>query len=170
VRLEVRLLAVVLAMVTSLANAQLVPIDPDWKEVDAPAPPAALRTTGLVPLDVDGSQLQWGIDPASVSIAADGIVRYVVTATGEGAAVNAFYEGVRCSTGELKVYARRSGDSGWVPARADWQTLFNNRGSRHSVLIARGGACTGSVPNVSAAQIVRDLTSNNKGRYLRDSR
>jgi hypothetical protein len=105
-----------------------------------------------------------------VSIGADGIVRYVVVAMGEGNAINAFYEGLRCSAGEVKVYARRGGDGGWIPARAEWQSVFNSRAARHSLAIARSGACTGSAPNVSAAQITRDLTSNNQGRYSRESR
>src|SRR3954471_10357170 len=98
-RRDIARIAGALAFATSLAHAQLVPVDPDWKEVDAPAPPAALRTQGLVPLNVDGSQLRWGVDPASVSIGVDGIVRYVVVGAGEGTAVNAFYEGFRCSSG-----------------------------------------------------------------------
>jgi hypothetical protein len=170
VRSDLSRLALVLALASSLAHAQLVPVDPDWKEVDAPAPPAALRTQGLVPLNVEASQLRWGIDPATLSIGADGIVRYVVVAAGEGSAVNAFYEGLRCSSGEVKVYARRGGDGGWVPAQSEWQSVFSNRAARHSLAIARSGACTGSAPNVSAAQITRDLASNIQGRYSRESR
>jgi hypothetical protein len=169
-RRDLARMAMALAFTTSLAHAQMIPVDPDWKEVDAPAPPAMLRMQGLVPLNVDASQLRWGIDPATVSIGADGIVRYVVVATGEGSAVNAFYEGLRCSAGEVKVYARRGGDGGWVPARAEWQSVFNNRAARHSLAIARNGACTGSAPNVSAGQITRDIASNSQGRYSRDSR
>ncbi|MBA2962410.1 MULTISPECIES: CNP1-like family protein [Ramlibacter] len=170
-RRELRGPALVLALSASLAHAQLVPVDPDWKELTAPAPPASLRTQGLVPIDVEPSQLRWGIDPDSIAVGADGIVRYVVVARGEGSALNAFYEGLRCSSGEVKVYARRSSDGGWVPAAAsDWQTVFNNPPVRHSLVIARNGACTGKVANVSAAQIQRDLASASKGRHLNDSR
>jgi hypothetical protein len=169
-RRELSRAALVLAFATSVAHAQLVPVDPDWKEADAPAPPATLRTQGLVPLNVDASQLRWGIDPATVNVGPDGIVRYVVVAAGEGSAVNAFYEGLRCSSGEVKVYARRGGDSGWVQAQGEWQSVFSNRAARHSLAIARNGACTGSAPNVSAAQITRDLAINNQGRYSRESR
>jgi hypothetical protein len=159
-----------LAASTVFAHAQLVPEDPDWKEVQAPAPPAALRTQGLVPIEVEASQLRWGIDPASVSVGADGIVRYVVVARGDGNAVNAFYEGLRCSSGEVKVYARRSSEGGWVPAAGEWRTVFNNKAERHSLVIARNGACIGKATNVSAAQINRDLASANKGRYVNESR
>ena len=54
--------------------------DPDWKEIEAPAPPA-LRTQGLIPLDIPGASLRFGVDPASISVGGDDVVRYVVVAT-----------------------------------------------------------------------------------------
>lgn len=149
--------ALALACLAGVAQAQLTPPDPDWKEIEAPAP-APLRTTGLIPIDLPESTLRFGVDPASIGLTADGVVRYVVVATSRTGAVNAFYEGIRCSTAEAKLYARHSPDSGWVPVKdADWRSLHETRASRHSLVIARTGACMGSAPNVSAAQIVRDL-------------
>lgn len=151
--------AVLLATVAcTAAFAQLVPTDPDWRESDVPTPPA-VRTEGLVPVDVAGSALRWGVDPASISVGADGIVRYVVVATSDSGAVNAFYEGLRCSHAEVKVYARYATGSGWNPARdAQWRPVYGTSW-RHSAEIAKGGACTGRAPNRSASQIVRDLQS-----------
>ena len=62
------------------AHAQLVPPDPQWQEADVPAP-AAVKLTGLIALDIPGSTLRFGVDPASVSVGGDGVVRYVVVAT-----------------------------------------------------------------------------------------
>ena len=151
--------ASVLALSLAVASsfAQLAPSDPDWKEVDAPPPPA-LRTQGLIPLEMPGSALRFGVDPASVTLGADGVVRYVVVASSSTGAVNAMYEGVRCSSGDVKVYARHNPDSGWVPVRnGDWQALSQRQNSRHSLVIARTGACIGNAPNRSVQQIVRDL-------------
>jgi len=138
-------------------HAQLVDPDPDWKEVEAPPPPA-LRTEGLVPIDMGSSTLRWGVDPASITIANDRVVRYVVVARGQGGAVNAFYEGLRCSTGEVKLYARHSGDK-WVSvSNPDWKTLDNNSAAtRHSLAIARNGVCIGHGTNRSPVEIARDL-------------
>jgi hypothetical protein len=138
------------------ASAQLATPDPDWKEAEAPAPPA-VTTNRLIELEVPGSSLRFGVDPGSVSVGPDGIVRYVVVATSTTGTVNAVYEGVRCSTAEVKVYARHNPDSGWVPARSDWQPLHQIRNSRYSLLVARNGACVGHAPNGNAAQVVRDL-------------
>lgn len=160
-----RLLALVLACAAGAASAQLTDPDPDWKELQVPPPPA-LRTDGLVELDMPNSSLRFGVDPASVSVGSDGIVRYVVVARSTSGTVNAIYEGVRCSSGEVKVYARHNPDSGWVPARtAEWQPIHATRNSRYSLHVARNGACIGSGPAGSAQQIVRALRSGPDLRF-----
>src|SRR5215207_2503732 len=112
-----------LALAAGAAQAQLATPNPDWKEADAPAPPA-LRTVGLVRLDVPESALRFGVDPASVVLTSDGVVRYVVVATSDSGAVNGLYEGIRCSTAETRLYARHNPDSGWVPVKdGQWRSL-----------------------------------------------
>lgn len=158
------LVSLLVSMACVAAHAQLATADPDWQEVEVPPPPA-LRMASLVGIDVGGSTLRWGVDPASIGIGIDGIVRYVVVATGSGGATNGIYEGVRCSTAEVKVYARHA-PNGWVPAApALWKSLHGNPATRHSLLIARGGACIGQGPNASSSQIVRDLGYTGSGEY-----
>ena len=161
------LLALVLCGAAGAASAQFTPAtDPDWKEVDAPPP--ALRTQGLIPLDIPRATLRFGVDPASISIGSDGVVRYVVVATSRTGTTNAMYEGIRCSSGEVKVYARHNPDSGWVPsANADWQSLHATQNSAHSLFIARNGVCIGRGHNGPAAQIVRDLRAPAGTRFER---
>lgn len=144
-----------------------IPDAPEWKEVDAPPPPA-LRTQGLVAIDVSGTSLRFGVDPASVAVGSDGVVRYVVVATSSSGAINAFYEGIRCSAGEVKVYARYNPDSGWVPTRdSEWHKMSAGQASvRHSFSIARSGACLDTAPNGPAARIVQDLRAPVDRRYL----
>lgn len=155
-----------LLLVAGAAQAQLAPdIDPDWKEAEAPPPPA-LRTSGLIPLEVPRSALRFGVDPASVTLGSDGIVRYVVVATSATGAVNGLYEGIRCNTGEFKVFARHTPDAGWVRStNLDWKALQDQPNSRHSLLIARTGACIGQGPNRSATAIVRDLRAPANHRF-----
>lgn len=161
-----RILALALAGALSGAFAQVIPdVLSEWKETEAPPPPA-LRTQGLIPVDVRGSTLKFGIDPASITIGPDQVVRYVVVATGSGGAVNAIYEGIRCSTAQVKVYARHNPDSGWVPTRnPDWEDLQKSVGSRYSMAIARGGACREHTPNRSPSQIAQDLRSPADRRF-----
>lgn len=144
------------------AAAQLADVDPDWKEADAPPPPA-FDLTRLVPFDVGpGSQLTFGVDPATISIGSDGIVRYVVVARSRSGTVNAMYEGLRCTTGEIRTYARHNPDSGW--SRVDsalWKSLWDNQPSRHSLMFARQGGCNGRAAPRNAQEIVRDLRNQN---------
>lgn len=150
------------------AFAQLLNTNPDWKEVDVPPPPAKVRTTGLIPIDMVGSSLRFGVDPDSVSVGDDGVVRYVVVATSTTGTVNAMYEGIRCASGEVKTYARHNPDSGWVPVgQADWAPIFNRPHSRHSLAIARSGACNSGAPAGNATQVVRALRAPPDLRYER---
>ena len=145
-----------LALAASLAQAQLAAVDPDWREVEAPPPPA-VSLDGLIPVDMPRSALRFGIAPASVTLGTDGIVRYVVVASSASGTVNGLYEGIRCSTGEHKVYARHNPGSGWVIARdAPWQAVQQ---VRHGLVIARAGVCVGHAPNQPVTRILSDLRS-----------
>lgn len=162
-----RILALALAGAAAAASAQFSDPDPDWKEVEAPPPPA-LRTQGLIALDIPGSSLRFGVDPASVSVGNDGVVRYVVVASSPTGAVNGIYEGIRCSTGEMRVYARHNPDRGWVRSgNSEWQPLHTSTNFRYSLYIARNGACVGHSSNGPAAQIVRDLQAPIDRRFER---
>ena len=155
-----------LGLAAAAGHAQLVAEDPDWKEQEAPRPPA-VTTKGLIPLDIRTGSLRVGVDPASISVGDDRIVRYVVVAASPTGTVNAMYEGLRCRTGEVKVYARHNPDSGWVPApNADWEPLHEQRNTRHSLHIARAGACREHAPNGSPEQIVRDLRAPVDMRFV----
>lgn len=160
-----RILALALACAAAVATAQTKTDDPDWKEVEAPPPPP-LRVKGLIPIEVAGTSLSFGVDPESIHVGDDGVVRYVVVASSRTGTINGIYEGVRCGTGEVKVYARHNPDSGWVPARnGDWKPLQSTANSRYSLAIARSGACFGHSPNGTVAKIVRDLRAPVERRY-----
>lgn len=135
---------------------------PTWVESETPLP-TILRTTGLIPLAIQGSSLRFGIDPQSVSVGKDDVIRYVVVAGSASGALNAMQEGVRCTTREVKTYARYNAGSGWRAVEgALWQPLSTGTAvTRHSAIIARGGLCgyesdTSGQPR-DAAAVVRDL-------------
>jgi hypothetical protein len=160
-----RVAAALLLVFAAAAQAQLAADDPDWREVEAhPAP--ALKLQGLIALDIPGSALRFGIDPSSITVGEDGVVRYVVVATSSSGVVNAMYEGIRCGSGDFKLYARHSADGGWkVVKNTDWRSLWEQPVSRHTLVIARTGACMGRAANVSRAKIVQDLRTPVERRY-----
>jgi hypothetical protein len=151
--------AALLCLITVHAAAQLADRNPDWQESEAPKPPVP-QTGNLIPIEVPGANLRYGVDPASVSLGADGIVRYVVVATSSTGAMNASYEGIRCNSGDFRVYARFNREGGWSPSGdVEWRPLHDGRPFRHSLTVARTGACMGRGANRSVDQILRDLRS-----------
>ncbi len=151
------LAVVALSLWAAAAGAQLVPLDPDWNELDA-APPPAFDIKRLIKVEVPGSTLRFGVDPVTVSVGSDGVARYVVAAIAAGGNVTAIYEGIRCTTGEARVYARYNADTGWTVTRtAPWRSLREPQPSHHSLAIAKAGVCMGNGTNGSAEQIVQGL-------------
>ena len=153
-----KLAVAALGLCSAAAFAQIVTPDPEWKEQAVPPPPA-LQTQGLLEVDIGaGSELRFGVDPKSIAIGEDRVVRYVVVATSRSGAVNATYEGLRCDKGEYRIYARHGGQ-GWRAVQADWRSLQDGVEARRALAVARAGACQGRTPNDSPAQIVKDLSA-----------
>ena len=129
----------------------------DW--VESPVPPApTFSTTKLVPIVMPRYMtLEFGVDPTTIVITGDGVVRYVVVARNpSGSAVNAFYEGVRCATAEVKVYARSTGTEWETATDPQWKPLrFVN--SSYSKALATQGLCGGAAPRTSVREIVQHL-------------
>jgi hypothetical protein len=150
--------AAALAAACSAAFAQFIADDPDWKETEVPPPPA-FDLKRLVPVSVPAqSQMQWGVDPSTVRIFPDGVVRYVVVAQSSSGVVNALYEGIRCNKGEFRRYARYNRDSGWVMLKeSDWTSLRATGTSRHPLVLAKEGMCDGAAPPASVQQAMRML-------------
>jgi hypothetical protein len=154
-----KIYALGLLLVTLSSAAQVFSdVDPDWKESDAPPPPAFSQTR-LIPIDMPPYySLRFGVDPQTISITADGIVRYVMVASSASGAVNAMYEGLRCATGEVKTYARASANAQWsIVQNPGWQSLKGNQSSRHALAFARQGACEGRTTRSSTGAIVNSL-------------
>ncbi len=130
----------------------------DWKEGEVPPPPA-FDAGKLLTFDVSaGSSLVYGVDPATLRIAQDGIVRYVMIASSASGARNVVYEGLRCSSGEYKTYARYTPEGVWrMVDKPEWRSMFGNMPSRHALQLARAGACDNSAPASSVGEIVRRL-------------
>lgn len=140
-------------------QAQIAPDDPDWKESEAPAPPA-FSTNKLLPLAMPlYVSVTFGIDPATLAISPDGIVRYVVVTRNSSGSVNAMYEGIRCATGEVKTYARANDAGVWsTVATPVWRELTDNLPSKHAWVFARQAACDGRAATASnTADIIKAL-------------
>ncbi|MGV8803947.1 MAG: CNP1-like family protein [Polaromonas sp.] len=144
---------------SSAAWAQTTFDEPEWKESDAPPPPA-FDVGKLVTFEVSpNSALVYGIDPAAITLSkSDGLVRYVMAASSSSGARNVLYEAIRCSTGEVKTYASYSspGQWSWLD-KPQWRSLYESMPSRHALRFAQAGACDGATPALSVDILVRRL-------------
>lgn len=75
------------------------------------------------------------VDPASVSVGRDRIVRYTLIARSSSGATNISYEAMRCETYESKIYAFGRLDGTWVRARnQQWSPYSRYETDPHLVL------------------------------------
>lgn len=137
-----QLSALALVFLTGAACAQVGALDPDWKESDAPPAPT-YSTAQLVSIEMPHYvSLKFGVDPATINITPDGIVRYVVVAQNASGAGTAMYEAIRCATGEVKTYGRQNQGEAWrMVKEPKWQDFTGNVPSKHAMALARQGAC-----------------------------
>lgn len=99
-----------------------------WREIEANLP-AYPRPENLVAFEVSAAtRHRHFLDTASLSVGEDGVVRYTVVIRTAGGAENVSFEGMRCDTGERKLYAfgRPTGSGGgeWLRNRhARWEPI-----------------------------------------------
>ncbi len=130
----------------------------EWVEEKSPSAPT-YSTDLLIPVEMPPYvTLKVGIDPATLAVGAtDGVVRYVVVMRNATDSVNVAFEGIRCTTGEVKTYARVNAAGKWVNnEQAPWKDLTSNLPSRHAYALAKQGACDGRTAG-KRDEIVRGL-------------
>lgn len=107
-----------------------------WQEseVSMPAPPARER---LQPFYVSATtENRFMLDPETISVGSDGVVRYVLVVESAAGARNVSYEGIRCESAERRLYAFGRADGSWSPARGKlWLPIQGNSLNRqHAAL------------------------------------
>ncbi len=163
-----RLVAIALACTTALTPAFAQREEPaPWQEAPT-APPAAWSTERAVEFRLDAqTTLRYAIDPQTLSVGEDGVVRYVFIARSSSGAINALYEGVRCQTAEVKVYARWDPDAReWRSNPAEpWRALEFRGVTRRAMQMARGGLCDGTSANRSTSAMLDQLRNGRLNQF-----
>lgn len=87
--------------------------------------PAAPEKRDLLAFDPGRrTSMKFYVDPASLSVGEDEVVRYTLVITGDGDTRNVMYEGLRCETIERKTYAFGQADGTWSRARdPQWESI-----------------------------------------------
>jgi len=154
--------SVVMGLTLAALGVAAQPVtDPDWKESAAPPPPA-FDVSRLIPIEMPSYvSLRFGVDPATLSITPDGIVRYVAAAKSRTGSISAMYEGIRCATAEVKTFARFASNGQWtLVADPQWQDWNGNLPSKHAMALARQGLCEGRATAASSVPAIVKALKN----------
>jgi hypothetical protein len=151
-----------LPLITCLVHSQNSLDNLDWVEEKEPPSPA-FSLSKVLPLDMPHFvTVKVGIDPNTIQVGQDGVVRYVVVMTNTTGTSNAVYEGIRCLTGEVKTYARAGSSGTWSTVSSPiWRDVMDNMGSQHARVFARQAACDVRVA-VKASDIIKFLQIGKK--------
>ena len=132
----------------------------NWVENKVDTLPPLPTDANLLPFEVSGNTpLHFAIDPKSVSVGDDGVVRYTVVVTSPGGARNVNYEGIRCDTYEWRQYAGLNADhDGWDTAVANqFSRIENGALNAYQAALYQDYMCANKIPTGSAQHIVENI-------------
>ena len=158
-------LLVLLALLAPYASsANTDDADNDALKAESPVVlPAPFQKNNLLSFYVSPTTtLDFAVDAKSVSITEEGIVRFVLVVTSQSGASNISYEGIRCSTGERKLYAVGQTNGSWTAARRDvWEIIIDRGINRQHAALAKDYFCeTGMV--AGKAEVIVDRLRKKK--------
>jgi hypothetical protein len=114
-----------------------------WRELEV-EPPAFPREENLREFYVSAvATNKYFIDPSTLSVGKDGVVRYVLVVKTSGGATNVSFEGIQCEQRNWKHYATGHSDGTWTKSRAqiDWRPIENKPVNRHHAALSRDFFC-----------------------------
>ncbi|HEX3380250.1 MAG TPA: CNP1-like family protein [Paraburkholderia sp.] len=132
----------------------------NWVENKVDTLPPLPTDANLLPFEVSGNTpLHFAIDPKSVSVGDDGVVRYTVVVTSPGGARNVNYEGIRCDTYEWRQYAGLNADhDGWDRTVANqFSRIEDGALNAYQAALYQDYMCANKIPTGSAQHIVENI-------------
>lgn len=139
--------------------------DPNWREGEHVLPPPPSEST-LRQFHVSAaSPNRFFLDESSLAVGEDQVVRYVLVIRTAGGAENVSFEGIRCESGERRIYALGRADGEWVPARrSEWERISADQYNRPRAALAFDYFCDGPTAPRSKDEALRRLRES--GRRL----
>ncbi len=116
--------------------------------------PAVPQSASLIEFYVSAAATNhFFIDGATLGVSDDGVVRYVLVVKTAGGATNVTFEGMRCSTGEYRIFASGHADGTWIKSRSEaWRPIENKMVNRHHAALSREFFCADGIPIATAEQ------------------
>lgn len=120
-------------------------------EEAAPLPPYPEREQLIEFFVAATSEFRFFIDAASLGVGAGGIVRYVLVARSPTGVENVSFEGMRCATSEVRLYAVGR-DGRWSGKPGEWRTIAPRSVQRWHNALHREYFCPQKEPIGSAQE------------------
>ena len=164
-----------LALATPPAAAQ---VPSDWEREHAErlkqseelvvAPPALDRSR-LVEVKVEAeSDFRYFVDPGSISVGSDRVVRYIMVARSSSGVENVTYQGMRCP-GEYRIYAVGRGEGTWGGRPSAWRPVPQDLRSGERAL-SRRYFCPGRAAIQTSDEGARALREGGHAAMVREQR
>lgn len=126
-----------------------------WAEIEVQLP-AFPETGNLIPFRVGyHTDTQYLIDGSSLSLGADGVIRYTLLVISASGAKNISYEGLRCATAERRVYAFGRPDKTWSKARGNQWNRLRGSTNNHYVDLYSNYFCIVGAPDFRNVDDIR---------------
>lgn len=135
--------------------------DPNWKEDEHPMPPPPSENSLREFVVGATSSNTYLVDESSLVVGDDRVVRYVLVIRSASGAENVTYEGIRCETGERRIYAiGRPGGEWGVARQSDWEAIGPKAYNRPRATLARAYFCDGEAPPRNREEVLRRLADD----------
>jgi hypothetical protein len=110
--------------------------DKAWTELQTQLPPYPKLEEAIPVVVSSATDSAFFIDPKSVSVGEDDVVRYTLIVKSAEGALNVSFEGIRCGSQEYKLYAFGKTDGTWARNRSGKWTpiVYKDRNRQHTVL------------------------------------
>ena len=130
--------------------------DPNDKPIEADrfTLPQAPDRAQLLPFRVSiGAGAEYFVDPRSIEVSGDGVIRATIVARRPQAAEAVTYEGLRCVARERRIYAYGRADNSWVAAKpSEWRRMPAVRTADYASTLYSEFFCPRSTPIRSARE------------------
>lgn len=134
-------------------------------------PPFPRRENRLAFSVISSGDFGFFVDGPSISVGADGVVRYTLVAVSPLGAENVSFEGVRCKSREHKTYATGRADGSWSRREGSWHRIGTANVQRWRQTLRVEYFCPQGVPIATAAEGIDALKRGghpNRGNTSRD--